>query len=179
MAVAEKLSEQSEQFSRASLQPLNSRIDEFNAVISPFGYHYSVVANVKPASTDAKQLLRIPGLNEDVECDPPCHLSEGQSAALGLSVLFGAAMEYRWSRWPALLLDDPLQNTDLIHASAFIDVIRGLILDRKYQVIISTHDMEEAEFISRKCMRAGISVTRNDLISTGPAGVRMRTVSGT
>lgn len=173
---SETLHEQAGRFSSAALAPLNGRIARFNSVISPFAYKYQVSAKVKPTFSDIQQNIEI--WNADgaavKDINPLTHLSEGQTSALGLSVLFAGATEYPWSRWPALLMDDPLQNTDLIHASAFVDVIRGMILERNFQVIISTHDMDEAEYIGRKCLRGGVKVTRTELVGPGPNGVRLR-----
>jgi hypothetical protein len=106
--------------------------------------------------------------------EPDLWLSEGQQSVLGLSVLLGASTSYRWSRWRALLLDDPLQNADLIHATAFADVMRGLVRDEKYQIMISTHDYEEADFLERKCKAWNIPVQKITLLSLGPTGVRFR-----
>ena len=175
-SVTKVLKQRADKFSSAALRPLNRRIERFNAVISPFDFKYQVAAKVTTTSTDVRQSMEIMNPEDDTarSYDPNAFLSEGQASALGLSVLFAAATEYPWSRWPALLLDDPLQNTDLIHASAFIDVIRGMILDRGFQVIISTHDMDEADFISRKCQRGGVNVSRTELTGPGPNGVRLR-----
>ncbi len=96
-------------------------------------------------------------------------------AVQGLSTLFAASTEYRWSRWPALLLDDPLQNSDLLHASAFIDILRGLIVKLGYQIFVSSHDMEEAKYIIRKCERSGINVTKCHLLGPRSNGVRVAT----
>lgn len=174
--IAEELEQKSEMFSNASLAPLTSRIAAFNDVISPFGYVYTIEAKVNPTRTKTRQAICIPNTmnGKKVEGEPQCYLSEGQSAALGLSVLLGACIEYRWSQWPALLLDDPLQNTDLIHAAAFIDVIRGVMIDQKFQVIISTHNFEEADYITRKCRLARIPVNQIELLGLGPDGVRTR-----
>lgn len=53
-------------------------------------------------------------------------------------------------------MDDPLHHNDSIHAAAFIDVARNLIMHRGYQIIVSTHDMEQAGYFLRKCSNAGI-----------------------
>jgi exonuclease SbcC len=99
-------------------------------------------------------------------------------SAIGLSVLLGASTVYHWSRWRALLLDDPLQNTDLIHAAAFGDVIRSLMQDEGFQVIVSTHDYDEADFLIRKCRRANLPVRKLELLSLGPTGLRYNVREG-
>lgn len=73
-----------------------------------------------------------------------------------VAVLLSKSTAYQWSRWPALLLDDPLQSQDLAHNAAFIEVLRSLARDRNYQVILSTHDEELADGICREMGAAGI-----------------------
>lgn len=104
-------------------------------------------------------------------------LSEGQAGATALSFLLAASTSYRWSRWRALLLDDPLQYTDLVHKAAFLDLLRPLILEERYQVIMTSHDLEEADFIRRKCRNAGIPFTLCRLLAVGNDGVDYR-ISG-
>jgi len=69
---------------------------------------------------------------------PQVVLSEGQLAANGFSILCAASTAYRWSSWPALLLDDPLQHNDIIHTAAFVDVMRNLVELENYQIIMSS-----------------------------------------
>ena len=98
-------------------------------------------------------------------------LSEGQAGVKSLSYLLGASTAYPWSRWRALLLDDPFQYNDLIHKAAFLDVLRALIQDQGYQVLLSTHDLDEAQFIGRKCRNAGIGFHLCRLRTVGRDGV--------
>lgn len=98
-------------------------------------------------------------------------MSEGQLAALNIGLLLSASVTYPWSRWRALLLDDPLQHNDAIHASSFMDVIRNLITRRQYQVILSSHDIGEASFFLRKCANANIPTRVCHLFARGDQGV--------
>ncbi|WP_224367567.1 AAA family ATPase [Hyalangium versicolor] len=77
---------------------------------------------------------------------------EKRLADTGLSM----SMAYWRSRWPALLLEAPLQQHDLNHAAAFIEALRNLVRDRKYQVFLSIHDEELASSMRRKMEEAGI-----------------------
>jgi len=77
-------------------------------------------------------------------------LSEGQLASSSLSTLLAMSTAYPWSRWRALLLDDPLQQCDITHAAALADLLGNLVLDLRYQVILSTHDFALADFLERK-----------------------------
>jgi exonuclease SbcC len=172
--VARKLTELTGRFSASALVPLSARISAFNRLISPFPYEFKLSPNVTATRTRTQAWVTMPSVrsNRTLEREPEWWLSEGQMSAMGLSVLMGASTVYRWSRWRALLLDDPLQNTDLIHAAAFGDVIRSLMRDDAYQVILSTHNHDEADFLIRKCRRANLPVRKVELLSLGPSGLR-------
>ena len=101
-------------------------------------------------------------------------LSEGQAGVKSLNYLLSASTAYPWCRWRSLLLDDPLQYNDLVHKTAFLDVLRTLIAEQGYQVIMSTHDLEEARFISRKCRNADIPIRVCRLLSPDVNGVQFQ-----
>ncbi|WP_063668868.1 AAA family ATPase [Aliivibrio fischeri] len=137
-------------------EPLNASVAKFcSALMSDKNYKVSVESVARAAS--AQSLLSFSSDGETKGKNPLLYLSEGQLSAVSLCLQFGAAVTYPWSRWKALLLDDPLHHNDSIHSSAFIDVVRNLILDQGYQVIVSTHNMELAGYFLRKCSNAGIS----------------------
>ncbi len=94
--------------------------------------------------------------------------SEGQLAALQISAMITASVLLPWSRWPALLLDDPLQHADVIKVGAFADLIRGLCEDKGHQVILTTHDHVQADFIAAKFSAAklGAKIVRFDRSTT-------------
>jgi exonuclease SbcC len=178
--VAGKLMDLAGRFSTTALEPLSARISAFNRLISPFPYDFKLSPHVTATRTRTQARVTMPSVrsNRTLERDPEWWLSEGQMSAMGLSVLLGASTVYRWSRWRALLLDDPLQNTDLIHAAAFGDVIRSLMKDEGFQVIVSTHDYDEADFLTRKCRRANLPVRKLELVSLGPTGLRYNVREG-
>jgi len=89
----------------------------------------------------------------------------------GVARLLSMSTAYRWSRWPALLLDDPLQHHDQIHAAAFIEVLRHLVRDRKYQVILSIQDEDLADSLRRKMEVVGIECVTCRYRGLGPTGV--------
>lgn len=107
----------------------------------------------------------------DRPVNPQLILSEGQLAANGFSILCSASVSYPWSRWRALLLDDPLQHNDVIHAAAFTDVMRNLVDLERYQVLISSHDRAETEFVERKFSATGLPCTVVQLVADTPDGV--------
>ena len=96
---------------------------------------------------------------------------EGQMAALAVSMLCAASLTYPWSRWRALVLDDPLQHNDAIHAAAFADLIGNLVKHKGYQVLLSSHDLAQAEFLRRKFDARHIPCAGLDLLGRGKEGV--------
>lgn len=171
--LAEGLKEKADAFNDQALKPLTSRIQRFHDVLSPFRYQIEWAAKTAPSGgTKLTQSVSYSSGGLHREAPPMAELSDGQISVQGLATLLAASTEYRWSRWPALLLDDPLQSSDLLHASAFIDIIRGLISDLGYQIFLSSHDMEEAKYIIRKCERSDITVTQCHLLGPGVNGVR-------
>ncbi|PIB92746.1 AAA family ATPase [Caulobacter sp. FWC2] len=105
------------------------------------------------------------------EIDPVLVHSEGQMAALAVSMLTAASLTFPWSRWKALVLDDPLQHNDSIHAAAFADLMGNLVSAEGYQVFLSTHDVGQAEFLQRKFRSRRIPCTTLNLLGIGKEGV--------
>ena len=103
--------------------------------------------------------------------DPRLVHSEGQMAALSVSMLCAASLTYPWSRWRGLILDDPLQHNDTIHAAAFADFVCNLVASRGYQVLLSTHDRAQAEFLRRKIASRNLPCAVLTLLGSGQDGV--------
>ena len=102
--------------------------------------------------------------------------NEGRRTAPDVAWLLSMSTAYPWSRWPALLLDEPLQQQELIHPAAFIEVLRNLVRERKYQIILSTRDEALADDMRRKMMAAGIECVTCRYRSLSPTGVLYSTV---
>lgn len=96
--------------------------------------------------------------------------SEGQIADLQLSFILAMANKYSWTPWKALLLDDPMQHHDLVHASSAFDVLRDYIVELNYQIMLSTHDPLQADFFVRKLKNDGITSKVYQLIP-GKGGI--------
>lgn len=92
--------------------------------------------------------------------------SEAQLTDLQLTFLLSMAMSHQWSPWKALLLDDPTQHHDLVHASAVFDLLRDYIVDHGFQVIIATHDALQARYFLRKLQNDGIEAKIWTLVPT-------------
>ena len=83
---------------------------------------------------------------------------EGELSGVSLAMMLSMSATYRWSPWRALLLDDPTQYNDLIHATALFEILRNLVLFEGYQIVLATHDAEQAGFFLRKLAAAGVNV---------------------
>jgi exonuclease SbcC len=177
-SVVRDLKQMANTYAQDVLQPLNDTIQEFAYVLltradgslSFRSAHHANRSELRPGilRTDAS------GHPELLDLNPNFYFSEGQLSALSVSALLAASTTFRWSRWPALLMDDPLQHNDVIHASAFIDLLRRLVSQLGYQVILSSHDAAEADFIARKCRSAGIRYSYCELLPPGDAGIVSR-----
>lgn len=97
--------------------------------------------------------------------------SEAQITDLQLTFLLALAQSYEWTPWKALLLDDPTQHHDLVHASAVFDLLRDYIAEQNFQVMLATHDSVQARFFMRKLENDGIPARICDLHATSQ-GVR-------
>ncbi|GAB2863308.1 AAA family ATPase [Pseudoduganella ginsengisoli] len=173
----ESLKSHAEDYTAQVLAPLNGVICDFNeALLSTPGQSIQFKTAHRVDSTTLGMLLqrRHPtefGSIQQEVLPPQVVLSEGQLAANGFSILCAASTAYRWSKWQALLLDDPLQHNDIIHTAAFIDVMRNLVEFQGYQLIMSSHDKAEGDFIARKFNAAGLPCSRINLISPSNRGV--------
>lgn len=177
VAYAEHLKAEAEGFSTQFLLPLNDLIDAFNrALLSTPGesVQFKSAHTVERTSLAMRLRYADPIENAQYQTDlpPQLVLSEGQMAANGFSILCAASTAYRWSRWRALLLDDPLQHNDIIHAAAFVDVMRNLVEIEGYQLLMSSHKRDEGEFIARKFDAAGLPCTVVELTAASKDGVR-------
>jgi len=175
-ALAETLQKAASDFSTRFLLPLNDLIDQFNeALLSYPGETIRFKASHHLNRTQFDMQLRYRDQIDDAiyntDLPPQIVLSEGQLAANGFSILCAASVAYPWSRWKALLLDDPLQHNDIIHAAAFVDLMRNLVERKGYQLLMSSHERSEAEFISRKFDAAGIPCSVLELTAPSKTGV--------
>lgn len=159
----QKIRERLKNVEREAFKPLNHMLGKFSSALMT-GWDFQIFANAefKKASTIAGVVLRTP---QNEALLPELTLSEGQMAAMELSLMFSASEIYPWSPWKALVLDDPLQHNDTIHAASFIEVVRNMIKDQGYQVIITTHDVDEASYFLRKCRNVGVETQYCHLLS--------------
>jgi hypothetical protein len=86
--------------------------------------------------------------------------SEGQLSGVNLAVQLSMALAFRWSRWPAVLLDDPAQYSDVVHSTNLVETLRVLALHHGFQVFLATHERDFALYVERKFRNDGLSATR-------------------
>jgi DNA repair exonuclease SbcCD ATPase subunit len=173
--VGRLMQERAESFTGDVLAPLNSTIQRFARTLMTWSdesiiyraEHYATRSELRP------RIMRTEpdGTTMQLEMNPNLYFSEGQLSALSVSALLAASTTFNWSRWRGLLLDDPLQHNDVIHASAFMDLLRQIVRQLGYQIILSTHDSAEADFLVRKCRSAGIPYLVHELIPRGEEGL--------
>jgi DNA repair exonuclease SbcCD ATPase subunit len=174
---SEDLQGQADDFSARVLDPLNTVIDDFNeAMLSTPGESIQFKTKTRVDTTSFGMALRYRekvenAIERQKDLPPQVVLSEGQLAANGFSILCAASVAYPWSRWRALLLDDPLQHNDIIHTAAFVDVMRNMVELNGYQLIMSSHDRGESDFIARKFDAAGLPCSTVVLTAPSDKGV--------
>lgn len=103
-----------------------------------------------------KPIAKTSAIIHDQNIDITNIASEAQITDLQLTLMLSMANKYQWTSWKALLLDDPTQHHDLVHASSVFDVLRDYIIDLDYQVMMSTHDSTQAKFFQRKLENEGV-----------------------
>ena len=157
-------------FNAAYIDPLDDLMKQINrAILCDPRIGIDLQVKNKKIEQVAYKTGEVPEGMGDI--DPALVHSEGQMAALGVSMLAAASLTYPWSRWRALILDDPLQHNDAIHASAFADLMGNIVRDRRYQLLLSTHDVAQAEFLRRKFDSRRIPCSLLNLLGTGREGV--------
>ncbi|WP_180187964.1 ABC transporter ATP-binding protein [Achromobacter insuavis] len=172
--VGAHMQELAKTYASGVLVPLNETIRRFARALMTWSEtavtykaeHHATRSELRPNIVHSE----LDGSTSQVDMNPSLYFSEGQLSALSVAVLFAASTTFGWSRWRGLLLDDPLQHNDVIHASAFMD-LRQMVLGLGYQVILSTHDSAEAEFLIRKCRSAGIPHRVHELAPRGAGGL--------
>lgn len=173
------IKQESAEYAATVLEPLNERVERCLAVLSsdrPWRIREELTRTAGRSKLCTSAYWGIDGERSEVPCDVRSLLSEGQLAAVSLAQVIAMSTSWTWSRWPALLLDDPAQYNDIVHVAAFIDLVRNLILDRGYQVVISTHDAELATFFHRKLAAVSIPCRIVRFLAHSPSGVEIDTV---
>ena len=173
--VVSDMQSKADDYAEHVLQPLNETIQRFSRALMTWSdsaiiykaEHLATRSELRPSAIRKER----DGSTSVLNINPNLYFSEGQLSALSVSALLAASTSFRWSRWRGLLMDDPLQHNDVIHASAFMDLMRQLVRKLGYQVVMSTHDSAEAAFLARKCESAGIPLRVHELQPPGDDGL--------
>jgi hypothetical protein len=173
--IVSRIQEQADVYAEQVLQPLNETIQRFGRALMTWAdasifykaEHYASRSELRSGVVRTGP----EGGRTYLEVNPNLFFSEGQLSALSVCALLAASTTFQWSRWRALLMDDPLQHNDVFHASGFMDLLRQLVLRLNYQVVLSTHDNAEAAFLSRKCESANIPFRACELYPHGDDGL--------
>ena len=164
-AIANAVSE----FNAEYIEPLDQLTKRINqAILCDPRIGIDLHVNKKTIKQSASRAGELP---PERKIDPILVHSEGQMAALAVSMLCAASLTYPWSRWRALVFDDPLQHNDAIHAAAFADLVGNLIQAKGYQILLSTHDLGQSDFLRRKFEARKIPCAVLNLLGRGKAGV--------
>lgn len=159
-----------DEFNAEYIRPLDALMKRINqAILTDPRVGIDLQVNRKKIDQNAVKTGEVPAYLGEI--DPILVHSEGQMSALAVSMLCAASLTFPWSRWRALILDDPLQHNDAIHAAAFADLMGSLVREKSYQILLSTHDLAQAEFLQRKCAARGIPCATLSLLGTGREGV--------
>lgn len=167
-----RLKQEATDYADTVLAPIGSRLD---ACLRALSSNRRWQAKEEVYRTAGKNQMRTAIIwnagPEELKLDVRSVLSEGQLAAVSLAQLISMSTSWKWCRWPALLLDDPAQYNDIVHVSAFIDMMRNLVQSSSYQIIVSTHDLELADFFRRKLEAMDIPSRTLRFSCMGPDGV--------
>ncbi|HUX23931.1 MAG TPA: chromosome segregation protein SMC, partial [Burkholderiales bacterium] len=107
-----KMQARAEEFADDVLKPLNDTIQRFSRTLMT-GSDSSIIYRAEHHATRSElrpAVIRtgVDGTTSQLEINPNYFFSEGQLSALSVSALLAASTTFSWSRWPGLLLDDPL-----------------------------------------------------------------------
>ncbi|WP_287338877.1 AAA family ATPase [Mesorhizobium sp.] len=169
-AASNELLTELDEFNAEYIRPLDALMKRINqAILTDPRVGIDLQVNRKKIDQNAVKTGQVPA--HIGEIDPMLVHSEGQMSALAVSMLCAASLTFPWSRWRALILDDPLQHNDAIHAAAFADLMGSLVREKGYQILLSTHDLAQAEFLQRKFAARGILCATLSLLGAGREGV--------
>ncbi|MES2638065.1 MAG: hypothetical protein V4850_01225 [Myxococcota bacterium] len=165
------LSKELQSFEDECLKEMDPTVTAFLEALAPtMRWRLSLAKNRNAA------LTRLAGEGAP-DVSPADLLSEGEHTAVALAYLLAFHTRQRWSRWPALVLDDPFQAADVVRVGALLDVLRNLCVEQGTQLILTTHEPQLAEWTARKMRNAGIDTRHYELERTA-AGVAARLSGG-
>lgn len=87
---------------------------------------------------------------KDDEIIPELFLSSAQLNTVALSVFLGGALSTANPQLNTIFIDDPIGHFDDLNVLSFIDIIRTIISETDWQIIISTHEENFYELMKVK-----------------------------
>jgi len=111
-------------YSRLNTHPL------FNQIILKVGENE---LKVLAQSSESEQLTS----EKTSQISPRQFFSEAQLNIAALSIFLATALHQKWSGFNTIIIDDPVQNMDDFNVYAFLDLVRGLIMNG-HQFILTT-----------------------------------------
>lgn len=102
-------------------------------------------------SDDGKPELYVKVLNDEEDgVVPELFFSSAQLNTVALSVFLGGALSAYNPKVKTIFIDDPIGHFDDLNVLSFIDVIRTIISETDWQIIISTHEENFYEIMKVK-----------------------------
>ncbi|MGV8979901.1 hypothetical protein [Clostridium sp.] len=74
------------------------------------------------------------------EISPQLFFSTAQLNTIALSIFFAGALSISDAKVKTIFIDDPIGHFDDINVLAFVDVLRSIVRNGEWQIVISTHD---------------------------------------
>lgn len=100
---------------------------------------------------DGKPELYVKVLNDKKDSIiPELFFSSAQLNTVALSIFFGGALSTSNPKVKTIFIDDPIGHFDDLNVLSFIDVIRTIISETDWQIIISTHEENFYEIMKVK-----------------------------
>lgn len=110
---------------------------------------------------------------------PTDYFSQSQQQTLLLGLFLTACSSQTWSEFGPILLDDPVAHFDDLNTYAFLDLVRGLLLDSGRQFVISTCDERFMQMAIRKFRSFGSEARFYRFQSIGANGPEISEIENT
>lgn len=176
--LTEELSQIAERKKQSLYAALQASLDTPLRALLPLLLVESRFMDLAPTIEGDRRIGTTVAIKTHQEEDVDLLASEGQTSGLGFAVQLATALAFPWSRWRALLLDDPLQYSDIIHTSNLLEVLRLLVTQHHFQIFLSTHDSNLADYAMRKFKNANIYATQMIFREPGEGGGIVPTLRG-
>jgi DNA repair exonuclease SbcCD ATPase subunit len=117
---------------------------------------------------------------ESYAVNPAFTFSSAQINAIAISIFLSLAIEQKCTNLDDIFFDDPIQNMDDINVLAFIDIIRSIVWNNKFnrQIFVSTHDEQFFRLLIKKFRFINTKIFRfNQYNLNGPTFASMNTLN--